>query len=99
MEINTPMKEIVFGKMYVYGEVMEVSQPLAMSSNAGWYCGAICKGEYGVEPFDRYTGYMTKEEAIKVAKEMKDVWDENEATANKVEDEFYDVLKVEGELH
>jgi hypothetical protein len=56
----------------VYGETMEVSEPIAMASAAGWYVGAICKGEYCVEPFDRYTDYMTKEAAVAEVMLMKE---------------------------
>ena len=46
---------------------MEVSEPIVMASAAGWYVGAVCKGEYGIEPFDRYTEYHeTSELAQKI---------------------------------
>ena len=49
-----------------------VSEPLAMASAAGWYVGTICKDDLTtdfVEPYDRWTEYMTKEQAIKMLKE------------------------------
>ena len=72
MELNKKIEEIKFNTQNVYGETMEVSEPIAMASAAGWYVGAICKGEYCVEPFDRYTGYMTKEAAVAEVMLMKE---------------------------
>ena len=66
------IKDIEFNTVTMYGETMEVSEPIAMASAAGWYVGAICKGEYCVEPFDRYTDYMTKESAVAEAMIMKE---------------------------
>ena len=72
MELNKKIEEIKFNTQNVYGETMEVSEPIAMASAAGWYVGAICKGEYCVEPFDRYTDYMTKEAAVAEVMIMKE---------------------------
>ena len=66
------IKDIEFNTVTMYGETMEVSEPIAMASAAGWYVGAICKGEYCVEPFDRYTDYMTKEAAVAEVMLMKE---------------------------
>ncbi len=49
-----------------------VSEPLAMASAAGWYVGTICKDDLTadfVEPYDRWTDYMTKEQAVEMLKE------------------------------
>lgn len=50
-----------------------VSGPLVMASAAGWYVGAVCwsRGEYApdsllLEPWDRYSDYMTEEDALVV---------------------------------
>ena len=41
-----------------------VSKPIVMASAAGWYVGKVCKGEFCVEPYDRFTDYFaTLEEA------------------------------------
>ena len=72
MELNKKIEEIKFNTQNMYGETMEVSEPIAMASAAGWYVGAICKGEYCVEPFDRYTDYMTKEAAVAEVMLMKE---------------------------
>ena len=72
MELNKKIEEIKFNTQNVYGETMEVSEPIAMASAAGWYVGAICKGEYCVEPFDRHTDYMTKEAAVAEVMLMKE---------------------------
>ena len=67
MKIAKNIKDIEFNKVNVYGEEMEVSEPIVMASAAGWYVGKICKGEYGIEPYDRYTEYFaTPEEVQKI---------------------------------
>jgi len=50
-----------------------VSGPLVMASAAGWYVGAVrwSRGEYApdsllLEPWDRYSDYMTEEDALVV---------------------------------
>ena len=50
-----------------------VSGPLVMASAAGWYVGAVrwSRGEYApdsllLEPWDRYSNYMTEEDALVV---------------------------------
>ena len=74
MKFAKKIKDIEFNKVDVYGEEMMISEPIVMASAAGWYVGKICK-ESGfedfethggfVEPFDRFTEYMTQEEAQK----------------------------------
>ena len=45
-----------------------ISEPLAMSSAAGWYIGQLCKeGDFPM-PFDRFTEYMSKEDALELLK-------------------------------
>ena len=34
-----------------------------MASAAGWYVGKICKEDGFVQPYDRFTQYMTQEQA------------------------------------
>jgi len=64
MKIQKEIKDIEFNTVTMYGETMEVSEPIVMASAAGWYVGKICKGEYGIEPYDRFTDYFaTPEEA------------------------------------
>ena len=67
MKIQKEIKDIEFNKspIDVDGSTyMEVSEPIVMASAAGWYVGKICKGEYGIEPYDRFTDYFaTPEEA------------------------------------
>ena len=48
---------------------MLVSEPLAMASAAGWYIGQLCKEDDFPMPFDRFTEYMSKEDALKLLKE------------------------------
>ena len=58
------IKDIEFNTVTMYGETMEVSEPIVMASSAGWYVGKVCKGEFCVEPYDRFTDYFaTPEEA------------------------------------
>ena len=45
---------------------MLVSEPLAMASAAGWYVGQICEENDFLQPFDRLTDYMSKEDALKL---------------------------------
>ncbi len=67
MKIQKEIKDIEFNTVTMYGETMEVSEPIVMASAAGWYVGKICKGEYGIEPYDRYTEYFaTPEEVQKI---------------------------------
>lgn len=41
-----------------------VSEPIVMSSQAGWYIGAVDNSDGFIQPYDRYTAYMEKQEAI-----------------------------------
>ena len=66
MKIAKNIKEIKFNDTNVFGTEMPVSDPIGMASAAGWYVGAICKDEECdgmIVPYDRYTEYMTKEQA------------------------------------
>jgi len=72
MKLMKELKDIKFNTTDVYGSKMEVSEPIVMASAAGWYVGAIRQttdtndvsgGATWIEPFDRFTGYKTKEEA------------------------------------
>ena len=64
MKFVKKIEDIKFEKINSYGEWIEVSEPIVMASAAGWYVGKICKGEYGIEPYDRFTEYFaTPEEA------------------------------------
>jgi hypothetical protein len=49
-----------------------VSEPIAMASAAGWYVGSIDNSEGFIQPYDRYTDYMTKESAVAEAMIMKE---------------------------
>ena len=61
MEFAKKIEDINFEKINSYGEMIEVSEPIVMASAAGWYVGAICKEDGIIQPYDRYTQYMTKE--------------------------------------
>ena len=64
MKIQKKIEDIVFTTVNLFGQKMPVSDPIVMASAAGWYVGKICKGEYCIEPYDRYTEYFaTPEEA------------------------------------
>ena len=65
MKFAKEIKDIKFSYQSVYGETMKVSEPIVMASAAGWYVGKICKTDGFIEPFDRFTEYMTQEEAQK----------------------------------
>ena len=63
MEFAKKIEDINFEKINSYGEMIEVSEPIVMASAAGWYVGAICKEDGFIQPYDRYTQFMTKEQA------------------------------------
>ena len=68
MEIAKNIKDIEFNDTNVYGTWMPVSEPIVMASAAGWYVGAVCKDpDCGgmIVPYNRYTDYMTQENAQK----------------------------------
>ena len=48
-----------------------VSEPIVMASAAGWYVGSIDKSEGFIQPYDRYTDYMTQQDAEKALKEVE----------------------------
>ena len=62
-KVQKNIKDIEFNVIPMYGEDMEVSEPIVMASAAGWYVGKICKEDGFVQPYDRYTEYMTQEQA------------------------------------
>ena len=64
MKILKDVEDIKFTQKDVYGTEMEVSEPIVMSSAAGWYVGAVCKEYEILQPFDRYTYYMSLDDAI-----------------------------------
>ena len=66
------IKDIEFNTVNMYGEEMEVSEPIVMASAAGWYVGSIDNSEGFIQPYDRYTDYMTKESAVAEAMIMKE---------------------------
>ena len=70
MKIHKEIKDIEFNSETMYGETMEVSEPIVMASAAGWYVGKICKGEYGIEPYDRFTDYFATPEEAQVVLAM-----------------------------
>ena len=63
MQILKDVEDITFSKKDVYGTEMEVSEPIVMSSAAGWYVGAVCREDGMIQPFDRYTHYMEQSDA------------------------------------
>ena len=68
MQIAKDIKEIKFVDTNVWGTEMPVSEPIVMASAAGWYVGAVCKDpdcDGMIVPYNRYTDYMTQENAQK----------------------------------
>ena len=68
MQIAKNIKDIEFKNTNVWGTEMPVSEPIVMASAAGWYVGAICKDpdcDGMIVPYNRYTDYMTQENAQK----------------------------------
>ena len=70
MKILKDINDVNFTDVDVNGTVMPVSDPIVISSAAGWYVGAVCKDpDCGgmIVPFDRYTDYCeTSEDAEKL---------------------------------
>ena len=66
MQILKEIKEIKFNSE-------GISEPIVMASAAGWYIGSIDKSEGFLQPYDRYTGYMTQQDAEKALKEVEAV--------------------------
>jgi len=74
-----------------------ISEYIVMASAAGWYIGKIQKTTHGepgvretydiVEPYDRYTGYGTVEEARTWLKEV----DKDDVLPGRVEEVFGDL--------
>ena len=68
MEIQKKIEDVKFTNCNVYGTEMPVSENIVMASAAGWYVGAVCKDpDCGgmIVPYNRYTDYMTQENAQK----------------------------------
>ena len=69
MKVAKDFDKIQWTEEDVFGTKMKVSEPLAMASAAGWYVGQICEENDFLQPFDRLTDYMSKEDALKLLKE------------------------------
>jgi len=63
MKFTKNIKDIEFNTVTMYGEEIELSEPIVMASAAGWYVGKVCKEDGFVQPYDRFTEYMTQEKA------------------------------------
>ena len=68
MRVAKDYNEIKWTVEDVFGTKMKVSEPLAMASAAGWYIGQLCKEDDFPMPFDRFTEYMSKEDALELLK-------------------------------
>ena len=68
MKVAKDFDKIQWTEEDVFGTKMKVSEPLAMASAAGWYVGQICKEDDFPMPYDRFTEYMSKEDALKLLK-------------------------------
>ena len=68
MKVAKDFDKIQWTEEDVFGTKMKVSEPLAMASAAGWYIGQICKEDDFPMPFDRFTEYMSKEDALELLK-------------------------------
>ena len=72
MKVAKDFDKIQWTEEDVFGTKMKVSEPLAMASAAGWYVGQICKEDDFPMPYDRFTEYMSKEDALELLK--KDIF-------------------------
>ena len=68
MKVAKDFDKIQWTEEDVFGTKMKVSEPLAMASAAGWYVGQICKEDDFPMPYDRFTEYMSKEDALELLK-------------------------------
>ena len=68
MKVAKDFDKIQWTEEDVFGTKMKVSEPLAMASAAGWYVGQICEEDDFLQPFDRLTDYMSKEDALELLK-------------------------------
>ena len=68
MKVAKDFDKIQWTEEDVFGTKMKVSEPLAMASAAGWYVGQICEENDFLQPFDRLTDYMSKEDALELLK-------------------------------
>jgi hypothetical protein len=66
MKFAKNIKDIEFNKVTMYGEEIELSEPIVMASAAGWYVGKVCKEDGFVQPYDRFTEYFATPEEAKV---------------------------------
>ena len=66
MKFAKNIKEIKFNTVTMYGEEIELSEPIVMASAAGWYVGKVCKEDGFVQPYDRFTEYFATPEEAKV---------------------------------
>ena len=67
MDISKKIKDIKWN-------TQGISEPIVMASAAGWYVGSIDKSEGFIQPYDRYTDYMTKEEATATLESTEMFW-------------------------
>jgi len=66
MKFAKNIKDIEFNTVTMYGEEIELSEPIVMASAAGWYVGKVCKEDGFVQPYDRFTEYFATPEEAKV---------------------------------
>ena len=67
MELAKKYNDIQWEEEVVYGTKMLVSEPLALKCpHNGWYIGQLCKEDDFPMPFDRFTEYMSKEDALEL---------------------------------
>jgi len=91
------MEEILpyhYGPQFEHGgDMIRVSTPHVMKSNAGHYVGAICETVDGemkglIEPFERFTPYLTQEDAEKYVADWK-----------KTDPEIFNCIRVMQDTH
>lgn len=67
MKLAKKFKDI---KFHDYGDI-EISEPIAMASAAGWYVGSLCIEDGITMPYDRMTDYVATKE---IAESMVSAW-------------------------
>ena len=77
MKIHKDINDIKFTTSKVFGEVLEISEPIVMASAAGWYVGTVYKEpecDDMIAPYRRDTHYVATPEEAEQLLPKEDAW-------------------------
>ena len=77
MKIHKDINDIKFTTSKVFGEVLEISEPIVMASAAGWYVGTVYKEpecDDMIAPYSRGTHYVATPEQAEQMLPKEDAW-------------------------